>query len=452
MIGIDSLAGSFESLLGSLLLPLASAATATGEENFPFVPLDGEVVHLLLLIAKVLGLIAVCILVNWIGKNVIVKVIRSLIQRTKTKRDDVFVESGAITRISHVLPAFVVHFSTPFLFKDPKVVSVISSGVSIYLILITLFVLDGVLNAIFRISISSPKAKNIPLKGFIQAAKLIANLVGLVFIISVLFGKTPVYILSGLGALTAVLMLIFRDAILGFVAGIQLSVNNMVRPGDWIEMPSNNANGDVLDVSLTTVKVQNFDKTITSIPAYDLIAKSFINWRGMSESGGRRIKRSICIDMRTIRFVDDDLLAELNKIQCLRPYLDSRLKEVKEWNDKHDVNEEMPINGRRLTNVGCFRAYCEAYLLNDDRIRKDMTFLFRQLEPTDKGLPIEVYIFTGTTNWVRYESIQADIFDHYLAALPRFGLAVYQGPSGGDIERGIVEIAARNSNSALETQ
>ena len=396
---------------------------------------DFELMPVLYWIAKGAALLVLCFVTNWIGKNVIIRVVRTIVKRTRTKRDDIFLDSGALTRVSHLFPALVVHFAAPLLFSEEHILSVIRSGVSIYLIFITLFVFDGVLNAVHALLAHSTRAQNLPLKGFIQATKLLANLVGLVFVVSVLFGKTPVYILSGLGALTAVLMLIFRDAILGFVAGIQISVNNMVRPGDWIEMTSNSANGDVIDVSLTTVKVRNFDKTFTSIPAYDLISKSFINWRGMSESGGRRIKRSIRIDMRSIRFVDEDLLAELKRIEVLRPYLEQRIEEIRVWNSEHEVDREMPVNGRRLTNVGCFRAYCEAYLRKDDRIRKDMTFLFRQLEPDAQGLPLQIYVFTATTNWVRYEAIQADIFDHLIAALPRFGLSVYQEPSGSDFER-----------------
>jgi len=416
-------------------------AAVNFKEAFSSVGIEGQTVEVLLTVGKILGLILVCVIVNWIGKNILLRIVKTIIRRTKNKRDDVFLESGAITRLSHILPALVVHFSTPFLFEHETTLQIVSSAVTIYLIFISLFVLDGLLNATHTLISSSPKARNIPTKGFVQAAKLIANLIGLVFIVSVLFGKTPVIILSGLGALTAVLMLIFRDAILGFVAGIQLSINNMVRPGDWIEMNSNNANGDVLDVSLTTVKVQNFDKTITSIPAYDLISKSFINWRGMSESGGRRIKRSIRIDMRTIRFVDGELLAELQKIQLLEPFLEERLDEIHKWNQTNEVDEDMPINGRRLTNIGCFRAYCEARLREDDRIRKDMTFLFRQLEPDGNGLPLQIYVFTATTNWVRYESIQADIFDHLIAALPLFGLSVYQDPSGGDLGKGFAQLA-----------
>ncbi|MEM0965545.1 MAG: mechanosensitive ion channel family protein [Verrucomicrobiota bacterium] len=394
-----------------------------------------------MVVAKLLIIVAVSVLVNWVARKVIARVLRGVIHRTKTKRDDVLLDSGAITRMSHVLPALVVHFMAPLFFEEGAILDGIKTAVSVYLIFITLFVFDGILNAIHALVLKSSRAQGLPIKGFIQATKLIANLMGLVFVVSVLFGKTPIYIISGLGALTAVLMLIFRDAILGFVAGIQISVNNMVRPGDWIEMPANNANGDVMDVSLTTVKVRNFDQTITSIPAYDLISKSFINWRGMSESGGRRIKRALRIDMRSIRFVDATLQADLERIQLLRPFLADRLKEIDQWNSKNEVDGEMAVNGRRLTNIGCFRAYCEAYLRNDERIRKDMTFLFRQLAPDGQGLPLEIYVFTDTTDWELYETIQADIFDHLIAAIPRFDLAVYQEPSGSDLEDGFSKIA-----------
>lgn len=413
--------------------------------------LDGPWMPYFLLLAKALGLVVACVSVNWISRTVILRVVQTVVRRTRSKRDDVFLDSGAFTRLSHILPALVVHFASPWLFGGHEaVLNVIRSGVTIYLIFIALFVLDGVLNAVHAILARTTRAQNLPLKGFVQATKLIANLVGLIFVVSVLFGKSPAYILTGLGALTAVFMLVFRDAILGFVAGIQLSVNNMVRPGDWIEMASNDANGDVIDVSLTTVKVRNFDKTITSIPAYDLIAKSFINWRGMSEAGGRRIKRSLRIDMRTVRFVGDDLLAELERIQILKPHLAKRSEEIRKWNRENAVDEEMPVNGRRLTNLGCFRAYCEAYLRNDERIRKDMTFLVRQLEPDAQGVPLQIYVFTATTNWVRYEAIQSDIFDHLIAALPRFGLGVYQEPGGLDWERGLAALAERGSEARGE--
>jgi miniconductance mechanosensitive channel len=246
---------------------------------------------------------------------------------------------------------------------------------------------------------------------------------------------------SGLGAVTAILLLIFKDAILGLVAGFQLSVNNMVMVGDWIEMPCRGADGDVIDVSLTTVKVQNWDKTITTIPTYSLISDSFKNWRGMSESGGRRIKRSLNIDLRTIQFADESLLNRFKGIRILGPYLEQKLSDIQQHND--DVGDDLSelINGRRLTNVGTFRAYCLAYLRNHPKIHTShMTLLVRQLAPSEKGLPIELYAFANDIAWANYEDIQGDIFDHLLSILPEFQLSAFQEPSGADVEKALGRI------------
>ncbi|MEC4678590.1 MAG: mechanosensitive ion channel domain-containing protein, partial [Nitrospirota bacterium] len=255
-----------------------------------------------------------------------------------------------------------------------------------------------------------------------------------ILIISALLDETPFYLLSGLGALTAVFMLIFKDAILGFVAGIQLTANKMVTHGDWIEMPKYGADGDVLEVSLTTVKIQNWDKTITTIPTYALISESFKNWRGMSESGGRRIKRAITIDMSTIQFCSDEMIEKFSKIRPIKVYIETKMKELTEYNTIHDLDDANIVNRRRLSNIGTFRAYVVAYLENHPKIHQDMTFLVRQLAPGEHGLPIEIYVFCNDTAWARYEAIQADIFDHLLAAVPEFGLKVFQNPSGNDFK------------------
>jgi miniconductance mechanosensitive channel len=240
------------------------------------------------------------------------------------------------------------------------------------------------------------------------------------------------YFLSGLGALTAVLLLVFKDTILGFVAGIQLSANKMVAVGDWIEMPKYGADGDVIDVALTTVKVQNFDKTITTIPAYALISDSFKNWRGMFQSGGRRIKRAVHIDMQTVMFCNEEMLARFAKIQYISEYIQRKKEELEKHNAKHQVDNSNLVNGRRMTNVGTFRAYVTEYLKNHPKIHRELTFLVRQLAPGESGLPIEIYVFTNDTEWAHYEAIQADIFDHILAVLPEFDLRVFQNPSGMD--------------------
>lgn len=240
--------------------------------------------------------------------------------------------------------------------------------------------------------------------------------------------------MSLLGGLTAVLLLVFKDMILGLVAGIQLSSNNMIARGDWIEMPNYGADGDVIDITLTTVMVQNWDKTITTIPTYALISDSFKNWKGMQESGGRRIKRAVNIDINSIRFVDDELLSKLRKVELLKDYLQDKLQEIDKYNQEHAVDTSLLINGRKITNIGTFRAYLIAYLRRHPLINKEMTFLVRQLRPTECGLPIEVYVFSNDKVWANYEAIQADIFDHIFAVVPEFGLRVFQNPTGSDFQ------------------
>jgi len=300
------------------------------------------------------------------------------------------------------------------------------------MIIIMMLVLDSLLNTVEDIYQTFRASKEIPIKGFIQVLKLVLYFVAAIFVISILLNKTPVYLLSGIGALAAVMLLVFKDSILGFVAGIQLAANRMVSVGDWIEMPKYGADGDVLEVALTTVKVQNWDKTITTIPTYALISESFKNWRGMSESGGRRIKRSVNIDMSSIRFCDGEMLERFGKIQYISEYIETKKHELEEFNQATKVDNASLVNGRRMTNIGTFRAYVKAYLQNHPMINKDMTFLIRQLPPTEYGLPIEIYVFSKDKVWANYEAIQADIFDHILAVVPEFDLHVYQNPTGAD--------------------
>jgi miniconductance mechanosensitive channel len=276
----------------------------------------------------------------------------------------------------------------------------------------------------------------IPAVGLSQAGKLVLSIVAIVLVMSVIFTKSPLWFLSGLGAVAAVMMLIFKDSILGLVAGIQVAANDMVRVGDWITIPSKGVDGDVEEITLTTIRVRAFDKTASLVPAYDLVSNPFTNWRAMAESGGRRIKRSINIDLATVRFVSVDDLQRYRKFSILQPYLDTKLAEIDSWNGEHSVDTQVQINGRQQTNVGVFRAYIEAYLKHHPKIHStgDFTFLIRHLDPTPTGLPIQLYIFTNDNRWVPYEQIQADIFDHLLAAVPEFDLGVFQSPSGRDLE------------------
>ena len=385
---------------------------------------------------SILFLFALALIANFLAKRLIEWVVHPIIKRTAIKLDDLLIEHHVIVHFSHLVPAAVIHFYAPALFGDRTgILDIIGIVVNTYLIIITLLVIDGVINFARAVWEQGPVGRRYPAKSFAQAAKLVINMIGLIFILSTLLGKSPLVFFSGLGAVTAILLLIFKDAILGLVAGFQLSVNNMVMVGDWIEMPGRGADGDVIDVSLTTVKVQNWDKTITTIPTYALISDSFKNWRGMNESGGRRIKRSINLDMRTIRFADEELLERFKRIRLLRPYLESKLDEIQMYNK--DVTEDLDelINGRRLTNVGTFRAYCVAYLRNHPKIHQSMTLLVRQMSPSTQGLPLEIYVFTNDIAWGTYEDIQGDIFDHFLSVLPEFDLCPYQSPSGADLER-----------------
>lgn len=380
-------------------------------------------------------LIGLAWLVDLIAKRVILRAVSGLVRRSSVTWDDAMLEAGVFTRLSHLAPALVFHvFGGDILGETPAMQTLLDTFVTIYLVLVGLSVGSAILNGAQAIAAKTPFGSRVPLKGFVQALKLVGCLVGGIYILALLLDKSPIYIFSGMGALTAVLLLIFKDALLGFVAGIQISVNQLVQVGDWIEMPKAGADGFVIDVSLTTVKVQNWDKTITTIPTYSLISESFKNWRGMFESGGRRIKRAIHIDMQSIRFADEAMLEHWRKFRLLRTYLADKLAEIETEN--RSLGEDLGVlgNGRRLTNLGTFRAYCLAYLRAHPGVNQDMLLLVRQLAPGEHGLPLELYLFTKDVRWVVHETVQADIFDHLLAVLPQFGLRVFQQPVGHDLQ------------------
>ncbi len=399
----------------------------------------------------VVALIALACAAYAVARRVILRVLTRVIERAGVGWAGAMLRAGVFSRLSHLAPALVINALGPaVLGGSPAVLAGVHAGVSLYLIVITLAVLYAALNAIQSLSEEHGHTKGVPVKGFIQAIKLIATLLGVIFALSILLGKTPLYLLSGLGALTAVLLLVFRDAILGFVAGIMISANEMVRIGDWIEMDKAGADGFVIDVSLTTVKVQNWDKTITTIPSYDLISHSFKNWRGMFDTGGRRIKRAIFIDMQSIRFADETMLERWNGIAHLREHLERKRVEIEEDNRRLGDDANILGNGRRLTNIGMFRAYITAYLRAHPGIHQEMIFLIRQLAPTAHGLPLEIYIFTRDTGWVAHEGVQADIFDHLLSVIGVFDLRVYQQPSGYDIRRVLAEAPIATAASQAE--
>lgn len=322
-----------------------------------------------------------------------------------------------------------------FLHDNSPLYAALIIAAQLWMMIFALLIFFSLLDMLQQLSASSLLAQQLPLRGIFQSLKLIAAIMMVIMIISVLLGKSPGVLITGLGAMTAVLMLVFKDPILGLVAGIQLSANNMLKMNDWLEMPKYGADGAVIDISLTTVKVRNWDNTIVTIPAYALISDSFKNWRGMSESGGRRIKRSLHIDTTSIQFLDEQQLAELRKAHLLSPYLTHKAQEVAAWNAELDCDLSSPLNGRRLTNVGTFRAWLQSWLEQHPAIHKEMTLMVRQLSPGEHGLPLEIYAFTNTTVWQEYEAIQADIFDHVYAVLPAFGLRVHQSPTGHDMRQ-----------------
>ena len=378
------------------------------------------------------GLVCIGSYISFLASKIIIlKPINSWFRKTKTKLDDIFLQSGFFNRLIYLIPLLILYNLEGIFSQYSIIIHRILNSIFVLIILICINVL---LSAFGDIYDRSRFSRRIHIKGYLQVVKLILFIVGILGIITILTGQSPVYLLSGIGALTAVLMLVFKDTILSFVATIQINSNDLFKIGDWVDAPQFGADGDVVDIALHTVKIQNWDKTITTIPTHKLIDSSFKNWRGMTDSGGRRIKRAIYIDISTIRFWDKELLRRFQQLDLLQDYLESKLKEVDNSNQTVGANLDQMVKGRRFTNIGTFRAYIKAFLKNHSDIHDEMTFLIRQLPPGEKGLPMEIYVFTKDTDWVRYESIQSDIFDHLMAIVSEFDLKVFQNPSGNDFK------------------
>ncbi|MDJ0841953.1 MAG: mechanosensitive ion channel family protein [Acidobacteriota bacterium] len=380
-------------------------------------------------------LVLIGFVVKVIMSGYIMRMVSSLVKRTRNTWDDILFDQHVFEKLSHLGPGIVFYVGAD-LFPAIEIVELLHRGAMVYITVVTVIFINSLLNAVMTIYQRHEMAAQRPIKGYVQAVKMVAMLIAAIFIVSTLVDKPPQMLLGTLGAFAAVLMLVFKDPILGFVAGIQLAANNLIRKGDWLSMPQAGADGDVIDVTLTNVMVQNWNKTITSIPIYHMVSQPFTNWRGMSESGGRRIKRALHLDMNSIRFCDRDLLERFRKIEILKNYLEGKLEEINEERGTRGLTDDDLINGRQLTNIGTFRAYISAYLTQHPMIHdeQDMTFLVRQLEPSEKGLPIEIYVFSKDQAWVNYENIQSDIFDHLLAVVPLFELRLFQQPSGNDLK------------------
>lgn len=382
------------------------------------------------------AIILLAYLANFITKKVLLGYIRRWIRKSENKWDDFLIDQKLLDRLANYAPALVLYFTLPAALAGyPGVIAPIQAVISVVMILLAVLVIDAFLNVFHAIYQTFPISIDVNIKGYMQVVKIIILLIGAILILSVLLGKSPLVFLGGLGAMAAVLILVFQDTILGFVASIQLSANNMLKVGDWIEMPSRNADGDVIEITLYTVKVSNWDRTITTIPTWALVKESFYNWRGMTESGGRRIKRSINIDMNSVSFCTPEMLDKFSRIRILEDYIGEKEEELMRYNEEHDIDKTVVVNRRRQTNIGVFRKYIELYLKNHPSIKHDMIFMVRHLQPGPTGIPIEVYGFSKEQAWTIYESIQADIFDHILSVIPEFGLRVFQNPTGNDFRK-----------------
>ncbi|WP_324823943.1 mechanosensitive ion channel family protein [Sinanaerobacter sp. ZZT-01] len=366
-----------------------------------------------------------------IAERLLLKALKVIVVQSKTKWDDILLEHHVFERMVLIIPALVIYVFAPMSVYGQAWLHKLAVCFLVFALLQTF---DKFLNAANEMYKKSEAAKTRPLKGLLQVLKITAYAIGLIIIVSLIMDRSPTIILGGVGAASAVLLLIFKDTLLGFVASIQLTENDMVRLDDWIEMPVHGADGAVTDISLHTVKVENWDKSVTTIPTYAMVSESFKNWRSMQEMGGRRIKRAVNIDITSVQFCTKEKLEKYREIQYISEYLSQKTEELQEYNQKH-VKSSNRVNGRHLTNLGIFRIYLEKYLRNHPHIHQKMTRLVRQLEPTEHGIPIELYVFTNTTDWNAYEAIQADIFDHILAVIPEFDLRIFQNPTGHDLAK-----------------
>ena len=403
---------------------MACGLTAGGADR-----LDQFIVFALLM-AIAFGLDAIC-------RLVLLRLVAALVKRTRVTWDDILFDRRVMVHLSRMVAPVVLSLLLPAAFAgvESLALTFVLRVCDIFILLAFLNFVNALLKAIYTVYSAKEQFRDRPLKGLLQTVQVALWFVGGIVVIAILLDKSPLSLLAGLGASAAILMLIFKDSIMGVVSGVQLSANDMLKVGDWIAMPKYGADGTVIEVTLNTVKVRNWDNTITTIPPYLLVSDSFQNWRGMQESGGRRVKRSVYIDMNSVRFCTPDMLEKYRKIKLLADYIDRTEQVVAEYNAAQGIDNSVLVNGRRQTNLGVFRAYLNAYLRNLPDVNPDMTLLVRHLQPTDHGIPIELYFFTRTTQWVPYEQVQADVFDHLLAIVPEFGLRVFQSPSGADLRR-----------------
>ena len=370
-----------------------------------------------------------------ICRKVLLKVIARIVKQTKATWDDILFDHSVMVHLSRMVAPVIIYLCIPIAFAGSTAMAFVQRLCLIYIIVTFLSFVNSFLKAAYTVYSEMESLRGRPLKGLLQTLQVLLWFIGGIVVVSALIGQSPLTLLAGLGASAAILMLVFKDSIMGFVSGVQLSANDMLKVGDWITMPKYGANGYVIEVTLNTVKVRNFDNTITTIPPYLLVSDSFQNWRGMRESGGRRVKRSINIDMTSVRFCTPEMLEKYRKVNLLKDYIDQTEEVVRVYNEENHIDNEVLVNGRRQTNLGVFRAYLTAYLKSLPVVNTELNCMVRHLQPTDHGLPVELYFFSNVKDWIPYEAVQADVFDHVLAIIPEFDLRVFQSPSGADFER-----------------
>ncbi len=383
------------------------------------------------------GVLVIAFLADAICRKVLLRIVSHLIKQTKATWDDIIFDRKVMVHLSRMVAPVIIYILIPVAFSqtDTPTLDFILRMCIVYIIIAFISFVSAFLSAVYVVYSEKEQFRDRPLKGLLQTAQVVLFFIGGIIVVSVLVNRSPMFLLTGLGASAAILMLVFKDSIMGFVSGIQLSANEMLKVGDWISMPKYNADGTVIEVTLNTVKVRNWDNTIITIPPYALVSDSFQNWRGMQESGGRRVKRSVNIDMNSVKFCTPEMLEKYRKIQLLSDYINNTEEVVKKYNEENSIDNSVLVNGRRQTNLGVFRAYLTQYLKSLPEVNHELTCMVRQLQPTDHGIPVELYFFSAIKEWVPYEGVQADVFDHVLAIIPEFDLSVFQSPSGADFAR-----------------
>lgn len=390
------------------------------------------------MLALLLALLLIVFVVDFITRKLLVKAFTQFASVSKSNFDDLLVNNKVPRNIAHIIPLLIaLEFIRDVFIDFPTFENIVEKGLKVFAIILTLWIVRSLLNTLKDYLKTVPRLKDKPIDSYIQVFMIFAWLAGLMAAIAIIANIKPIQFVTGLGAVSAVIILVFKDTIMGFVASIQVSINDMVRIGDWITFEKYGADGDVTEITLATVKVQNFDKTITTIPTYALISDSFKNWRGMTSSHGRRIKRALYIKQECVKYLTDDEVKKLKNIQLLDSYLETRQNDITSYNAEQNINKQLLINGRNLTNIGVFRKYIDAYLKNHSAINKDMMIMARQLAPTTQGIPMEIYAFSSDKRWENYEYIMSDIFDHLIASLPYFDLEIFELPSNTILNKNI---------------